>query len=135
MLRFLIGVFIVLHGLVHLWYVTLSQRLVEFQAEMGWSGRSWLFTNVLGDATTRSLASVLYVLATIAFVAGGVGIFVRAGWWRPVLVGSAVFSSAIILLFWDGSMQRLVEKGLIGLLINVVILVALLVFQWPSAAL
>ena len=35
MLRFLIGVFIVLHGLVHLWYVTLSQRLIEFQAEMG----------------------------------------------------------------------------------------------------
>lgn len=135
MLRFFIGLFIVLHGLVHLWYVTLSQRLVEFQPEMGWSGRSWIFTNFLGDATTRTLASVLYVLATIAFVAGGVGIFARADWWRPMVVGSAIFSSAIILLFWDGSMQQLVEKGLIGLLINVGILVALLVFQWPSTVL
>jgi hypothetical protein len=32
------GVFIVLHGLVHVWYVTLSQRWVEFQPEMVWTG-------------------------------------------------------------------------------------------------
>ena len=49
MLRFVISLFIVLHGLVHLWYFTLSQRLVEFKPEMGWSGRSWIFTNFLGD--------------------------------------------------------------------------------------
>jgi hypothetical protein len=135
MLSFLIGVFIVLHGLVHVWYVTLSQRLVEFQPEMGWSGRSWVLSNPLGDATTGSLASVLYGLATILFVAGGIGIFARTGWWRPMLISSAAFSSAIILLFWDGSMELLVQKGFIGLLINVGILVALLVFQWPSTGL
>jgi hypothetical protein len=33
MSRFLFGVFIVLHGLVHVWYLTLSQRLVEFQQQ------------------------------------------------------------------------------------------------------
>lgn len=135
MLRFLIGIFIILHGLVHLWYVTLSQRLVEFQADMGWTGRSWLFSNLLGDATTRLLATAAYVLATIVFVAAGIGILVRAGWWRPVLVGSAVFSSAAIVVFWDGSTEMLVQKGLLGLLINVAILVAVLVFQWPSTAL
>jgi hypothetical protein len=84
MLSILIGVFIVLHGLVHVWYVTLSQRLVELQPEMGWSGRSWALSNLLGDATTRSLASVLYVLATILFVTGAIGIFARTGWWRPI---------------------------------------------------
>ena len=134
MLRFVISLFIVLHGLVHLWYFTLSQRLVEFKPEMGWSGRSWIFTNFLGDSTTRSLASVLYVLATIAFVVSGIGILLRAEWWRPVLVGSAVFSAAIILLLWDGGLQLLVNKGLVGFTISVMILVALLLLNWPSAA-
>ncbi len=130
MLRFLIGVFIVLHGLVHLWYVTLSQRLVEFQPEMGWSGESWLLSPLLGDAATRSLATVLYGLATLGFVIGGIGVLVQQAWWRPVVIGSAAFSSAIIILFWDGNRQLLVQKGLIGLVINVAILVALLVLKF-----
>jgi hypothetical protein len=133
MSRFLFGIFIVLHGLVHLWYVTLSQRLVEFQPEMGWSGESWLFLPWLGDAATRSLATVLYGLATLGFVIGGIGIFALQGWWRPLVIGSAAFSAAIILLFWDGGLHMLVEKGLIGFLINVALPVALLVFGWPSA--
>ena len=135
MSRFLFGIFIVLHGLVHLWYVTLSQRLVEFQPEMGWTGKSWLFSPLLGDAATRSLATVLYGLATLGFVIGGIGIFAQQAWWRPLVIGSATFSAAIILLFWDGGLRMLVQKGLIGLLINIVLLVALLVFGWPSAEL
>jgi hypothetical protein len=129
MLRSLIGVFIVLHGLVHMWYITLSQGLVAFKPEMGWTGNSWVFTNLIGGAATRSLASVLYILATLGFIAGGIGIFVQQTWWRPVLMGSAVFSAAIILLFWDGNTQMLVQKGFLGLLINLAILVILFVFQ------
>jgi hypothetical protein len=127
------GLFIALHGLVHLWYVTLSARLVAFQPAMGWSGRSWIFTNLLGDAMTRTLASGLYVLATIGLVVSGIGVMLHSDWWRPVLIGSALFSSAIILLFWDGSMQLVVNKGLLGLLINVMILIALTRLQ-PAAA-
>lgn len=130
MLRISMAIFIVLHGLVHLWYVVLSQRLVAFQPEMGWSGHSWLFSSLLGEEPTRTLASVLYALAAIVFIASGVGIFIRAEWWRAVLVGSALFSSAVILLFWDGEMSRLVEKGVLGLAINVVLLAALLGFGW-----
>jgi len=133
MLRFLFGIFIVLHGLVHLWYVTLSLGLVEFQAEMGWTGKSCLFSPLLGDGAARSLATVLYGLATLGFLIGSIGIFAQQEWWRPVVIGSAAFSAAIILLFWDGGLQLLVEKGLIGFLINVAFLVALLVFGWPSA--
>jgi hypothetical protein len=135
MFRFLFGIFIVLHGLVHLWYVTLSQGLVEFQAEMGWTGKSWLFSPLFGDGATRSLSTVLYSLAALAFVIGGIGIFAQQAWWRPLVIGSATFSAVIILLFWDGGTQRLVEKGLIGFLINVALLAALLVFDWPASAL
>jgi hypothetical protein len=47
------------------------------------------------------------------------------------VVGSAAFSTVIVLLFWDGKMQQLTDKGLIAVLINVVILVASLVLRWP----
>jgi hypothetical protein len=134
MLRFLIGVFIILHGLVHLWFFTLSQGIVKFQPEMGWTGRSWILTNFLGDSTTRSLASVFYVLATIGLVASGAGILLGVEWWRTVLVASGLFSLVIIFLLWDGSMQLIIQKGLIGFLINVVILIALLLLKWPTAA-
>jgi hypothetical protein len=123
------GVFIVLHGLVHLWYVVLSHRLVEFQTDMGWTGESWIFSSLLGDGATRSLTSVLYAAATIGFVAGGIGMLVRQDWWRTAVVAAAVLSTTTVVLFWDGSSDLIVQKGLIGLLINVVILVALLVLR------
>src|SRR5512134_1985498 len=109
MLRFVIGLFIILHGLVHLWYFALSQRLVEFKPEMGWTGKSWILSNVLGDSITRSLASALFVFATLAFVISGVGMLLRFEGWRTALMVSAFFSCAIILLMWDGNMQLIVQ--------------------------
>lgn len=134
MFRFLIGLFVILHGLVHLWYFTLSQGLVEFKPEMGWTGKSWIFSNLLGESTTRLVASALFVLAAIAFVISGFGIFFRAAWWWPMLLGSAIFSSAILLLLWDGNMQLVVQKGLIGFLISLVILLVLLLLKRPAFA-
>jgi len=133
MFRIIFGVFIVLHGLVHLLYSGQSQRLFELQPGMVWPDGSWAFSKLLGDEATRLLASISYVLAAIDFVAGGTGILVRQNWWRPVVVGSAAFSAGIIILFWDGKMQKLADKGGFGLLINIAILVALLILRWPSA--
>lgn len=119
MLKLLSGIFIVLHGLVHLWYVVLSYGLVEFQPDMGWTGESWLLSGLLGESLTRSLAGVLYIAASLAFVASGVGIFADAEWRRPLLLGSAILSSVLVLLYWDGGTEMIVQKGLAGLLINV----------------
>ena len=121
MAKFLIGLFVALHGLVHLWYVVLSQGLVEFRPEMGWTGRSWILTNLIGSPITRLLAGMLYGLAAVALVTGSISIFSRSNWGQPVLVGSAVLSATIILLFWDGSLERIVEKGLLGFLISIAI--------------
>jgi hypothetical protein len=129
MLRILVGVFILLHGLVHLWYFTLSQSLVAFQPEMGWTGRSWLLSRFVQEPTLRPIASTLYVLAAMAFILGSPGVFTGAAWMRPVLIGAAIFSSTVILLFWDGSGEMLVQKGVLGLAINLAILAVLLVFQ------
>ena len=128
MFRILLGIFFILHGLVHLWYFTLSQRLVPFEPEMGWTGRSWLLTGILGDNMARTIASVLFVLATLGFVAGGAGYLADLGWWRTALIVSAVLSAVTTLAFWDGSAQYIVQKGLLGLLIDIGILLWLLVF-------
>ena len=118
----LIGVFIILHGLVHLWYVVLSFHWVEFQPDMGWNGKSWLFSSFVPEATLRAIAGGLFILAAIAFVISGIGIFIKANWLEPFITSSAVFSSALLILLWDGSLDMLVQKGLIGLLINLVVI-------------
>jgi hypothetical protein len=132
LMRFVIGIFLVLHGLVHLLYAAHSRRLLELRPDMGWPDGSWAFSKLLGDELTRLLAGVSYTLATLGFVAGGIGILARQAWWRPTVVASAAFSAAIVLLFWDGQIQRLDDKGAIALLINAAILVVLLVLRWPS---
>ena len=132
MISILLAVFLILHGLVHMLYFGQSARFFELQPGMAWPDGSWAFSRWLGDAGTRSLASVLLVLTAIGFVIGGIGIFAKQAWWRPVIVAVAVFSSVIYLLFWDAGMQHLDNKGGIGILINLAILTALLFFQWPN---
>ena len=131
MKMFITGVFFVLHGLVHLLYFGQSRRLFELRPKMVWPEGSWAF-KLLGDEATRWLASISCVLAAIGFVVGGTGILVQQAWWRPLVVSSAVFSAVVFILFWDGKMQTLDDKGGIGLLINIAILVALLILRWPS---
>ena len=132
MIRIISGVFIVLHGLVHLLYFAQSRRLFELRPGLVWPDGSWAFSKLLGDETTRLLASVSCVLAAIGFVAGGAGILAGQDWWRPPVVGSAAFSGFMLILLWDGQMQRLGEKGAFGVLINGAILVAVLIFGWPA---
>lgn len=132
MLRYIIGLFIVLHGLVHLLYFGQSRRLFELQSGMVWPDGAWAFSRLLGDEATRLLAGVSCVLAALGFVAGGTGIVVRQVWWRPMVVASAALSVAIFILFWDGKPQKLADKGGIGLLINLAILLAVLILRWPD---
>ena len=132
MLRFIIGAFIVLHGLVHLLYFGQSWRLFELQPGMVWPEGSWAFSKLLGVEVTRQLASIFCVLAAIAFVAGGAGILLRQARWRPAVVGAAALSAVMYILFWDGGPQRLDDKGGVGLLINIAILAAVLILRWPD---
>jgi uncharacterized membrane protein YphA (DoxX/SURF4 family) len=132
MIRILLGVFFVLHGLVHMLYFGQSARYFELQPGMLWPDGSWAFSRFLGNAMTRNLAGILLILAAVGFVAGGAGIFLKQAWWRPAVVIAAAFSSVIYLLFWDGGLAHLDNKGGIGILINLAILAATLLLQWPD---
>lgn len=126
------GVFLVLHGLVHLLYFGQSSRFFELQPGMVWPDGSWAFSRFVSEAVVRNLASISLVLAAVGFAAAGAGVFLEKGWWQPVAVGSAVFSSVVYILFWDGMIQNLDNKGGVGILINLAVLAALLVFRWPE---
>ena len=125
------GMFLTLHGLVHLLYFGQSARLFELRTGMVWPDGSWAFAGLLGNGTTRIIACIACVVAAIGLVAGSIGIFATQAWWRPLVVASGAFSAAAFVLLWDGKTQMLANNGLFGLLINLAILVALLVFRWP----
>jgi hypothetical protein len=78
------------------------------------------------------VAAIACGLAAIGFVAGGVGILVGQGWWRPLVVGVAAFSAVVFVLFWDGKVHKLDGQGGIGLLIDSALLVAVLILRWPN---
>lgn len=123
--RAAVGVFLVLHGLVHGWFVVLSQGWVAYQDEMGWNGRSWLLSRALDAQVLLDAASVLYLAVAVGFVVGGAGYALAPEWggWAPLLAGSATLSAAVIVVTWDGERDRLVEKGALGVLVDVAILV------------
>ena len=117
----LAGIFLILHGLVHFWYVILSFEWVTFQPDMGWTGQSWLFSPFLKDSILRPFAGILFGIAALLFIVSGISVFFNPQWLKTILLISSVFSSLILVLFWDGSTQMIVQKGIIGLIINLVV--------------
>lgn len=131
-MRLLMGIFVSLHGLVHLWYLTLSLGWVAFQPEMGWTGRSWLLSTLVGNQATRFVAAVTYSLVAVAFLVAGAGLIASQAWTRAWLLGASALSILAIVVLWDGNLQMPVEKGLLGLLVSAAILGAVLGYNWPG---
>jgi hypothetical protein len=128
MLRFTIALVLALHGLVHLWYTTLPLHLVPFRQEMGWTGRSWLLSNVLEGMPLRALAAGLFALLAVAFLGAALEFVVRSDGWRPHLAASAVASTTVLVLLWDGDVHLMVEKGLLGVVVNVLVVTLLALY-------
>jgi hypothetical protein len=130
MIRILFGIFAVLHGIVHLLYFGQSARFFELQPGLVWPDGAWTFSKFLGNEPIRMLANILLVLAALLFVTSGVAIFARLDWWRLVTIAAAAFSTAVYLLLWNGKFAQLADNGWVGILINLVILAAILLFKW-----
>jgi len=131
-IKLIVDAFIVLHGLVHLLYFGQSARLFELQPGMLWPDGSWAFATLLGDKTTRYLASITCILSAAGLVIGGVGIFLDQSWWRSAVVATAGFSIILFILFWNGRLQHLDIQGGVGILIDAAIMVSVLVLHWPK---
>jgi len=118
----ILGIFLVLHGLVHLLYAGQSGRLFELRPNMTWPDGAWLLSKFFHEKTTRRLATISLVLAALGFIAGGVVLFLQQNWWQSMTLGAVVFSSLIFLLFWDGRFRALDAQGGIGVLLNLAVL-------------
>lgn len=132
MLHIVLGVFLILHGAVHLWYVAMARGLITADADTIWNGKSWLLTGTLGDQMTMTLATIVHSVTTLVFVVAGVGLVAQQEWFASSAIAGAILSLAAIVSFWDGRPDHPVEKGLLGIIIDIGILVAILYFEWPS---
>ena len=118
-----LGIFLILHALVHLLYAGQALRVFELRPGLTWPDGAWAFSRLFGDPVTRSLATILLVLTALGFFAGALGLFLGQDWRQTVSAGAAILSIATYLAFWNGKFHELPDQGGIGLLISLGILV------------
>ena len=125
----LLGIFIILHGLVHVAYLGQSWRWFAMRPGMLWPDGSWFFSKITGEKRTRALAGVLSLLTTILFVIAGTGLLVDSSWWKGFTIASVTLSTFLYVLCWDGKMLKLNDKGGYGILINIALLILTLLLN------
>jgi hypothetical protein len=133
--RILIGVFLILHGLVH---AGLAAAPIPNDPEpkpgtfFTAPARTRILSALgLGESAIRTTGIVLVALATAGFVLTGMGVLgvpLLAAVWRTMAIGSAIVSALLLILFWHSWL-------IVGLFLDVAILVALLWLRWPPASL
>jgi hypothetical protein len=132
-LRIVTAVVLFIHGIGHIMGVLPALQLVDVN---GWNSRSWLLTPILGEAASRILSIILFLVALVGFVASALallGWIVPHDWWRTLAVVSAVISVVTIVLFWNAFVSFFPNKvGALG--VDIAVLVCLLVLNWPSEA-
>jgi hypothetical protein len=91
MMRFLLGGFVIAHGLVTavIW-VTPAKVGEPFRATHSW---------LLGDA--RRLALVLALVAAAGFVLAGFGYLAEQGWWEVFAIGAGSVALMLMALYFN----------------------------------
>jgi len=88
---------------------------------MGWTGKSWLISKFIVQKPIKIFAGSLFVVAGILFFISGIAVLTDAHGLKNLLLLSSIFSTLILLVYWDGQINMLVPKGVIGVLINLII--------------
>lgn len=126
------GVFLLLHGVVHLIYAAHSARKLQLKPGMTWPDGSWAFSRLATTGTIRDQTTVTMLLSGAVFLVGGAVVLARQAWWRPVAVVAAALSALSFVLLWNGRKRNLDGQGIIGVIIDIAVLVAALVLDWPQ---
>jgi hypothetical protein len=122
MWRWLIGLFLVSHGLIHA-----AVHLAPTDASSPFDpADSWLLGGLgLGDGAARTLSVVLASATALGFVLVGLGLLAHQEWWRPAPVVAAAVGLVLLALYFNPWLSM-------GLAINAVVLASLLWARWPS---
>lgn len=124
MVRILVGLFLVAHGLVHLLYFAPrpDDPSYPFVAEDRWFPRALGLQPWAAVAVARTLA----VMCTIAFAISGVALLASADLWEPAAVIGSATSLVLMVLFFHPWL-------LFGIAIDVLILASVLSLHVPSS--
>ncbi len=130
-MQIVLGIFLVFHGWVHMVYAGQSAQLFQFRPGFTWPNGAWAFSRLLGDEMTRRLAVGALVLIALSFIGGGLGVFFRQAWWRPVAAAAAIASAGLYLLMWNGKFEALDAQGAVGILLNLAVLAVAFIWKAP----
>ena len=133
MLRTLIGIFLIAHGLVHSGLAAApipndpaSKPGAFFTA----AARSWLLTGMrLNASVIRNVGLGLVGLATLSFLLAGLGVLGIPGLhaiWRGLTLLSAGLSLVLLVVFWHPWL-------LIGVALDLGMLASILWAHWPTS--
>jgi hypothetical protein len=115
-LRWLLIVFLIAHGLVHvaIWAPKYDPEKVPFDASHSW---------LIGDQ--RLLAQVLAFTAAALLVLAGIALWTQGGWWRPTAVLGLSVSTILLLLYFN-------PWYLFILPVNIALIVGIAFMEWPA---
>ena len=123
-MRLLLVIVVSAHGLGHILFLAPLLGI----ADWGQTTRSWL----LGDGwVAKGAGSLIWLVAIVGFTAVAIGLYRMTEWWRTVAVVAAAVSTLGLLLFWANPTSSPVISAL---LFNLLVLAALLIFNWPPVA-
>jgi hypothetical protein len=122
-MKYFIGIFYILHGLVHLLYMGHALKYFELEKGFSWPDNSRLFGNMANLRAKRTIAGALCVIAAICFVAAGTLVLMDRPMQDQLALVSVLASTLLFIAFWDGSAKKLHTQGGIALLINILILI------------
>ncbi len=124
MVQFSLGIFLMMHAVVHLLYAGQAGRLFELRPGLKWPQGSWLLGRMLEVRALNTVTAASMLLAGLAFLTAGVGTIAFQEWGRAAVSGAAVFSALMFILLWDGRMKELDAQGAVGVAIDMSLLAA-----------
>ena len=131
MIRIILGIFILLHGIVFIIYAGQSIRIFQLEEGMNWPDDSFTFSNMLSKEVIRLTAFVSFMIAGLGFMTGGILFLFNFNFWSTLVSSAAILSIILIVLFWDGKVTNIKLHGGIGILINVLLLLIIYVIKIP----
>ncbi len=124
MLRVAVGSLLILHGLVHLGYVSPRPNDPRslFAPERAWFATAFHLSAETAEAIAKAMAGIVAVSLTIS----GIALFVNADLWESAAVIGAAVSCVLLVLTFHPWL-------ILGVAIDLFIVASVLWIHWPAA--
>lgn len=119
MLKYLIAILLIAHGLAHL-----AGVFAPWTKEMqGFKDVPWLFSRTITYKSTMGKAfSLVWLAASICLVIAGIGFLLGGSWWIAMAIAGCICSLVAILPWWNA----VVPGARFGALFDILVLIVLI---------